>query len=191
MSQQINSRVYADLFDRPVEVKDEGSFGVGRDPDSITGCAAMGWYEYFRSRETGEVYRVLCTDGEHGGKGAHRDSDLRLIEGYYRHITQRTKSDAKKGAMRIVLSSREWHIMLGHTHYLWLDGADAPGFDRSYCEGDSGQIGTICGILVCIEPTASDDLDALPPPSFDFEPVIDAYGPKGNVFGTIGDLMSQ
>lgn len=159
-------RQYAGLTDRPVEMKSE-THGVDASPDAIGGYYGIGWHEAFRDRRTGELFRVFCSDGVNGGKVSRSDRDLAHAGQCYRAIRKRTTAQAEAGVRVIELSTGEWNIALGHTFSYWLDGV--PGEKYSTVGDanrhlDEGQIGTISGIPVVVNPSKRDDLPTYEPP---------------------------
>ena len=156
---EIQSRMYADPLDRPVQSLDnDHTHGVGRDSDAIGGFRGIGWYEYFRDRQTGLLYRVHCSDGVNGGKSAHADNDLKWILDSREKILRRTRNEAASGVEFIELSSNEWALMLGRIHSDWLDlkaGQTHADGDRAK---DEGLIGHIRGIPVMVNPKKEDRL---------------------------------
>jgi hypothetical protein len=162
------TRQFAHPFDRPVKTpNDNETHGVGRNSDAIGGYNGIGWYETFRDRKSGELYRVRCSDGVNGGKSAHTDEDCGWIERCRREIIKRTKHEAESGVNSISISSEEWAVMLNFTFTLWLDnvqGQKSSTVGDLNCHLDDGQIGTINGVPVIVVPSLEDGLQA---PRFD------------------------
>ena len=71
--ERIPQRTWADPRDESVP-GDSETFGVRPSPDAIGGYYGIGWHEFFRDRNTGEVYKVRCTDGVYGGRGPYPPS---------------------------------------------------------------------------------------------------------------------
>jgi len=49
--------------------------GCDPSPDAIGGYYGMSWTEVFKDQQSGELYRVECSDGVNGGKGAYEDEE--------------------------------------------------------------------------------------------------------------------
>ncbi|MBE7525079.1 hypothetical protein KJZ71_02665 [Patescibacteria group bacterium] len=158
--QSLPVRLYAGIFDRPIPSA-LVQFGVHPSPDAIGGYYGMGWIEVFRDHETGELFRVSCSDGTYGGKSSHTDADLAKIERLYQHILTRTHAEAGARVGVIRISSREWSIMLHHVHENWLDLKEGQKYADGDRAKDEGVIGHIMGIPVMVDPTFADDLPIL------------------------------
>ncbi|MBU1034439.1 hypothetical protein KKF59_03105 [Patescibacteria group bacterium] len=148
-------RGYAGIFDRYIPAPAD-THGVHASSDAIGGYYGIGWTEVYRDFESGELYRVRCSDGVYGGKGSYKDADEEYLERLYHHIVARTKAEA--GADRILLSPREWSVMLNRTHAYWLDLKDGQRFADGDRSKDEGVIGSIKGIPVVVDATCSDNL---------------------------------
>ncbi len=152
---KICERTYAHPFDRPMKTDDDKTHGVGRNSEAIGGYTGIGWYETFRDYMTGELFRVHCTDGVNGGKSAHTDGKLGWMVSCRDEIIKRTKHEAESGVDQIRISSPEWAVMLKFTFFLWLDTVEGQEFKTvgdSNCHIDYGQIGTINGVPVVVDP---------------------------------------
>ena len=156
---KLPTRRYAHPFDRPIKIEgNTETHGVDASPDAIGGCYGMGWREAFRCHKTGEIYSVHCSDGVSHSKSAHSDRDFRWMEAMRKCIIDRTQSQ-RKGL--IVISMHEWVIMLGFGFSDWLDllpGEEYKTVGDSNRHLDDGQIGTINGIAVVVDPGYQDDL---------------------------------
>ncbi len=153
------SRQWAHPFDRPVKVEgDEDTHGLDRSPNAIGGYYGIGWSEYFRCHRTGEVYAVHCNDGVNHSKSSHSNHDMKWMRAMRDRIIARTRSQ-RSGV--IVLSTKEWAIMLTYRFEGWLDpihdeeGKTVGDQNRHL---DEGQIGSINGVPVVVDPKAIDDL---------------------------------
>ncbi len=150
----LEGRGRAGLTDRPIDHKSE-HHGVGRGSEYIGGYSGIGWYEVYRDRNTGVLYKVHCFDGVNGGNSAHSREVEEHIEQLYAQIKERTKAAAADAAAAIVLSTGEWHIMLKRTFAYWLDNMPGEQY-KTTGDGnrhlDEGQIGTINGIPVIVDP---------------------------------------
>ncbi|NQV88869.1 MAG: hypothetical protein HQ488_00910 [Parcubacteria group bacterium] len=175
---KLESRHRAHPFDFAVKCSGP-THGVDASPNAIGGFYGIGWDEVFRDHQTGDLYSVSCSDGVNGGKNAHSDRDMAWMEQVRLHIIARTTS-VSRGPIHI--SQREWAIMLGFTFCEWLD--ELPG-ERYKTTGDNsrhmmeGEIGTIGGIDVIVDPTATDDL----PPVGNFRGFDPNIRPSGTIKG--------
>jgi hypothetical protein len=173
----LSTRSRAHPFDFAVKLPSK-TRGVDASPHAIGGFFGIGWDEHFRDHKTGEVYAVPCSDGVNGGNCAHNDRDLAWMEQMRERIIARTKS-VRRGV--ITISQREWAIMLGYIFHGWLDPMPD---DEHRTNGDAnkhlleGKIGTIGGLDVIVDPTATDDL----PPVGDF---------SGDDWGTTKPIVRQ
>lgn len=151
-------RPHAHPFDFKVKC-DSAPHSVGNDPDSIDGSKAVGWYEAFRDRQTGELYLVHCYDGGNGGKLAHTWGHLRWMEEVQRRIINRTQEESvhARTTDRIVLSSAEWAIMRLRMFDGWLDYMDCK-IQEVVRTKTKGHIGRIQGIEVHVDPQAPNPL---------------------------------
>ncbi len=144
-------RRYAHPFDRPVKIKSK-TRGVNPGRQYIGGYGGIGWEEAFRCHKDGQVYLVSCSDGVENGKSSHSNRDLKWMETMRDRIVARTKT-ARRGPIK--LAKDEWAIMLHFVFTGWLD--PLPG-EKHKTVGDTnrhlneGQIGTIGGIAVIIDP---------------------------------------
>lgn len=120
---QIPSRNYADVFDLQVE-GDEKTHGVGAGADYIGGYSGIGWYQYFIDRNTGEKYKVHCSDGVNGGKDAYTYKDTKWRHDCYSAIIERTHAETKTGQTVVYISRNEWVIMRGFMHRVWLESEE-------------------------------------------------------------------
>lgn len=147
--EKIVSRSYAHPFDRPVDGPPD-QYGISPSPDAIGGYYGMGWYSYFLDHQTGERFRVRCSDGVNGGKDAYPDSVSQWMEEQYSTIKSRTIDEVEAGATEVRISTPEWNIMLTRIHVGWLDGQDNSK-DRGHRLLDEGQIGTCRGVSVIVD----------------------------------------
>ena len=158
---EIPSRGYADVFDLRIE-GDGKTHGVGAGSQYIGGYSGMGWYEYFIDRNTGEKYKVHCSDGVNGGKDAHTDKDCKWRHDCYLAIIERTHAETKTGQTVVYISRNEWVIMQGFDHGKWLETAeglrDGEQSKENVIEG--GFIGMCRGIPVVCDLKR---VDKLPP----------------------------
>lgn len=152
------NRHYADPMDRPIKTDSKGTHGVSPSSDAIGGYQSVGWYETFRDRKTGELYRVHCSDGVNGGKSSHSNEDENWRRLCYGFIIERTRAEAKAGVAEIQLSTTEWNIMLGYTHALWLDPKEHEQYGEGDRSKDEGVIGHLKGIPVVVNPQKEDQL---------------------------------
>jgi hypothetical protein len=141
------SKHYADPLDEPVRGP-KNTHGVHPSPDAIGGYYGIGWYEYFRDRNTGELYHVHCSDGVNGGKGAYSDKDEQWRERCFKSIKERTLIEADHGVEVIRLTRNEWVVTLGFTRHNWLDEGDDPVVDST---DDGTVVGHIKGLPVVID----------------------------------------
>jgi len=153
---QLPHRPYAHPFDFKIDC-DSAPHGVGRDPDSIDGHRAMGWYEVYRDHKTNELFLVHCYDGERRGKSAHTDGHLQWVEEVWPKIIERTYIDAGSSKPFITLSSAEWAIMRKRVFHGWLDTMDRETTSAMRAKTE-GCIGKICGIEVRVDPQAPNPL---------------------------------
>jgi len=153
---QLQTRQFAHPFDRRVITENDAeTHGVGRNSEAIGGYTGIGWYETYRDRLTGELYRVHCSDGVNGGKSAHSDEDCGWMESCRRDIIKRTKHEAELGVYPIFISSNEWAVMCKFIFALWLDYMEGQKYttvgDANH-HLDSGVIGTINNVPVIVDP---------------------------------------
>lgn len=162
---RIPTRQYAHPFDRKIRLDgDEDTHAVDRSPDAIGGAYGIGWTEVYRDHRNGQLYAVYCSDGVNHSKPAHSDRDLRWIEAMRKRIIDRTRHDLGRP---IKLSTREWMIMQHASFLGWLDTHPTESFQTVGDQNrhlEEGEIGTINGLVVVVDPTYQDDL----PPVGDF-----------------------
>lgn len=120
---EIPSRHRADVFDLRVE-GNEQSHGVNPSRDAIGGYYGIGWYEYFIDRNTGEKYKVHCSDGVYGGNDAYTNKDCEWRQKCYCAIIERTHAETKTGQTVVYISRNEWVIMEGFIHCTWLESEE-------------------------------------------------------------------
>lgn len=153
------SRQFAHPFDRPVKVEgDEQTHGVDPSSEAIGGFYGIGWYEAFKDHQTGQLYIVHCSDGVNRGKSAHSQRDMEWMEAMRKRIVAHT-TNQRIGPIKI--STHEWAIMLHFSFSGWLDSL--PGEELKIVGDpnrhlDEGQIGTINGLAVVVDPKAGDNL---------------------------------
>lgn len=156
---KLPTRRYAHPFDRPIKIEgNTETHGVDASPDAIGGCYGMGWREAFRCHKTGEIYSVHCSDGVNHSKSSHSDRDFRWMEEMRERIVNGTRCQSSKP---IMLSSREWAVMLNFGFSDWLDllpGEEYKTVGDSNRHLDEGQIGTIRSVPVVVDPKISDKL---------------------------------
>jgi len=157
------SRQWAHPFDRQVRMKgDEETHAVDRSTAAIGGAYGIGWSEVYRDHRNGQLYRVHCSDGVRKGKLAHSPQDYRWMQAMRQRIIARTMSQPRGP---IVLSWREWAIMYHYNFVDWLDELPRESEDSPrQTVGDTkrhlteGEIGTIGGTPVIVDPQAKDNL---------------------------------
>lgn len=151
----LSVRQYAHPFDRPIK-GDQQTHGVCPSPDAIGGYYGIGWYETFRDHRTNELFRVHCSDGVYNGKSSHSGKDLGWMESCRRDIIERTqRTTTAMGCKSVSISSAEWAVMVNFTFGLWLDllpGEAHKTVGDANRHLDCGQIGTINGIPVIVDP---------------------------------------
>jgi hypothetical protein len=156
---RLPTRRYAHPFDRPVRIDgDEGTRGVDASPDAIGGCYGIGWREVYKDHRTERLYVVHCSDGVNHSKSAHSDKDAAWMEAMRKRIIDRTRHDLGRP---IKLSTREWRLMLNYHFLEWLDRHHTKSFTAVGDDNrllDEGQVGTINGIAVVVDPGYQDDL---------------------------------
>jgi hypothetical protein len=144
----IPSRHFAGLFDLSVEGPSETGPGA-YDSDAIGGSFSMEWNEYYKDAETGEVYKVRCSDGVYGGKSAHSDKDEQLRSDCYYALLERFHAAEQSGKTEIIISRNERAVMDGHTHACLLESKeDANDGEQSKIGFDGGLVGHYHGIPV-------------------------------------------
>ena len=155
------SRHHADVFDLRVEGQKQ-THGVGFGNEYIGGCSGIGWYEYYRDRNTSEVYKVHCSDGVNGGKDAYTDKDMGWRQDCYDAIIARTHTETKTGQTVIYVSRNEWVIMNEFIHAVWLESAEGKHDGKQSKENalEGGFIGMCRGIPVVCDLNRE---DILPP----------------------------
>lgn len=149
---QILTRDFAHVFDVRVR-SSKNTHGV---PFGI------GWYEYYADRNTGEKYKVHCSDGVYSGKSAHTNDDLRWLEQCYNAIIARTHNETKAGQTTIYISRNEGAIMNNFTHAKWLESevGKLDGKQSNIYLLEGGFVGMCRGIPVVCDLKRE---DALPP----------------------------
>jgi len=149
----MEERTYAHPFDRRtdgVSVKGRGRY------------FGDGWYEYFLDRHTGKKFRVRCSDGIGGGKGAFPDHVCDWHYQCYIDITERVRAEAADDAQVIRLSEQEWIICIYHDIHGWRDPKPGEGIARADKTITLGQIGTINGIPIVVDPVVESFLPLIP-----------------------------
>lgn len=156
---EIPSRHRADVFDLRVE-GDGKTHGVGAGSEYIGGYSGMGWYEYFIDRNTGEKYKVHCSDGVDGGNDAHTYKDRQWMHDSYLAIIERTHAETKTGQTAVYVSRNEWVIMRGFIHCVWLESEEGKHDGEQSKENviEGGLIGVSHGIPVICDPKREDML---------------------------------
>jgi hypothetical protein len=144
-------------FDRTVPYE-EPTRGHDPSPEAIDGYYGTAWDEIFRDHMTGQLFAVTCYDGVNRSKNAHSVRDEEWMEAMRKRIIHRTRDQR---SAPILISKREWAIMLRFTFTGWLDSLPGEGFTAS-CDPnrliDEGQIGTINKAPVIVDPTYQDNL---------------------------------
>lgn len=160
----IESRHFAGALDEPIDDptgKNE-KWGCNPSSEAIGGYYGIAWYEFFRDVETREIYKVRCSDGVNGGKGAHSNEDEDWRQQCYEAIVARTHREARARARAIRISRNEWNIMKSRTHARWLESAerktDGKQADRTIQEGLIGHCWGTPGIPVIVDPNKEDNL---------------------------------
>jgi len=155
-------RRWAGVFDLPVQ-GDESTHGVDPSPDAIGGCYGIGWYEYFKDANTGEVYRVHCSDGVNGGKDAYSEKDACWRYDIHDAIVTRCHEAAKNSMAEVRISRNERVVMQGFTHARWLESS------KGACDGEQssnglegGLVGRCCGIPVICDLNQGDNFPPRP-----------------------------
>lgn len=149
-SSEIKSRCYAGIFDQPI---DSGEIrGADPSPNAIGGYYGISWCEYYRDTETGEIYKVYCSDGVNGGKLAYSPEDEAKRRDLYLGIIERSHQEAEALVAQIRISLDEWNVMRGFSHAKWLESA------RGKCDGKQasrsvkeGLIGHCHGVPVIVD----------------------------------------
>ena len=155
-------RTFAGVFDLRVE-GDENAHGVGQSNDAIGGFYGVGWYEYFKDAETGQVYRVHCSDGVNGGKGAHSDTDENWLNAIHYAIVARCHKEAKSGATEIRISRNERVVMQGFDHRFWLKSSEGACDGQQSNDGlEGGLVGHCLGVPVICDMDQEDNFSPRP-----------------------------
>jgi len=155
-------RRWAGVFDFPVEGENT-THGVDPSSDAIEGYYGLGWHEYFRDARTGEVYRVRCSDGVNGGKGAYSDDDARWRNAIYNAIVARCHEAARDGATEIRISRNERAVMQGFTHAVWLESSERAADGKQSNDGlEGGLVGHCLGVPVVCDLDLKDNLPPQP-----------------------------
>ena len=168
-------RRYAHPFDRPVKIQSK-TRGVDPGSEYIGGYGGIGWDEAFLCHKSGKIYRVSCSDGVNGGKSSHSDRDLAWMETMRKRIVARTKA-ARRGPIK--LAKDEWAIMLHFVFNGWLDLLPGEEFKTTGDDNrhlSEGQIGTIGGIAVIIDPNLESGLPKVG--DFREDPLEQRFAPK-------------
>jgi hypothetical protein len=165
MTQQdaIPSRHRANMFDIPVK-GDGSTHGVDASSEAIGGYYSMGWYKHFKDAETGEVYRVHCSDGVYGGNGSYTNEDERWRQVIYYALVARCHELAKSGVSEIRISRNERVCMQGFTHVVWLESEDGLCDGKQSQDGlEGGFVGHCLGIPIICDLDQEDDYPPCPP----------------------------
>lgn len=135
-------RMWAHPFDRPIKLDEDKTWGVGPNPDAVTGYDGIGWHSHFVDHESGEVYQVACSDGVNGGKGAHRPEHERWMEAARQVLWEGAKVVLDNGGSEYRISAREWNLL---SNYImpWLDAPTG---------ATTGVVGTSHGLPVVVDP---------------------------------------
>lgn len=159
-AQAIPVRSFAGVFDIPIK-GDSETRGCDPSPDAIGGYYGISWFSFFRDADTDEVYKVSCSDGVNGGKGAYTPEDEEWRQSCYHHIVNRCHTAAEEGASEIRVSRHERALMQGFIHSVWLQSA------KGKSDGQQSELGLEGGFIgYCWEVPVICDLglkDNLPP----------------------------
>lgn len=68
------SRRYAEKHHKSIGGTDY--WGIQPSPEAIGGYYGIAWHEVYED-DSGERYKVRCTDGVYGGRGPYREEDMR------------------------------------------------------------------------------------------------------------------
>ena len=135
----VPSRSIAGLVDLPVEgPKEEGGGG----------SYGITWWDYFKDAKTNEIYRVRCSESEHGGHGPYSSKDEGLRQDCYYALLERFHTSAAEGKTEILISRNERAVMQGHTHSALLEEADGTYGKQSNDGLEGGLVGHYHGIPV-------------------------------------------
>lgn len=157
-NQQIPTRSYAHPLDIPLERESEPR-GHDPSPDAIGGYYGIRWEEFFQDRNSGQVYKVSCTDGVNGGKGAYlpRDEAWRLK--CFDTIQKNCRDEIKAGSEEIRISRNERVVMQGFIHRFWLESAEGKGDGKQSDQGlEGGLVGYCLGVPVICDLEMADRL---------------------------------
>lgn len=119
---------------------------------------SIAWYEYFKDASTGETYKVYCSDGVNGGRGAYSLSDEEFLQKYYYWLLDRFKEAIKTSASEIRISRNERALMQGFTHAALLESADGTNGQQSNDGLEGGLVGHFHGIPVICDLELADNL---------------------------------
>lgn len=112
---KISERSYAGIYDipqnNPSDIK-----GHHASHDAIGGHYGIQWFEYFKDRKTNEIYKVSCTDGVYGGKGAYSDEDEKCRYEIYLNVLNRLVGTTKSNCVSIEISLNERIILCSFIH---------------------------------------------------------------------------
>lgn len=162
MNKEITSRSRAHIFDLRIEGPEENR-AVNPSSDAIGGAYGVGWSEYFVDRNTGEIYKVHCSDGVYGGRDSHTNEDLAWMNTIYNAIVKRSHEAAASGAAEVRISRNERTIMQNFVHTHWLESAPNKRDGKKSNEGlEGGLVGHCHGIPVICDPEQEDNLPPRP-----------------------------
>ena len=143
------SRIYANLFDLPIEGPDVHGGGE----------TSMWWMSYFKDSTTGEIYQVRCSDGVNGGRGAYSREDEVYRDKCNAAILDRFKTAAQNGDSEIRISRNERMLMAGWNHRKLLETAEGLHDGKDSEDGlEGGLVGHFHGIPVVCDLELADNL---------------------------------
>lgn len=155
---QVPQRHLAGLFDLPVAGPSEER-GSDPSPDAIGGYYGISWWNYFKDASTSEVYRVRCTDGVNGGRGAYLRKDESFRSRCYGVLLDRFRAAANNGDAEIRISPNERVLMQGWTHAFLLESAESLHDGKQSENGlEGGLMGHFHGIPVICDLELADNL---------------------------------
>ena len=155
---EVPGREYAGIFDQPV-TGDSETRGWSPNPDAITGYNGISWWSHFKDSQTGEVYRVHCTDGANGGYGPYAPEDEQYHHDCYCAIVERCHQQAAVGVREIRISRNERSLMQSFVHHRWLESAKGKcDGERSEKSLEGGLVGQVWGIPLYCDVEQQDDL---------------------------------
>ena len=143
------SRHYAHVLDIQIPGP-EDRHGVDPSPDAIGGYYGIGWYSYFRDRNTGEIYKVHESDGVNGGKGAYRDTGEKWRHDIYHNVLiPRFRKVAADDGTEITISRNERVAIQGFIHAVLLESEKGNADGKQSDAGlEGGLVGHYHGIPV-------------------------------------------